>query len=127
MKVVFLRSGLFGYFSRPQSCLPNAIFILLLANACISDPPGAPNITGLTSESILIESQVRRMTCISVAGNPLADLTWFRGDDELSQAVTVKGRVTRCGDFSPIFGHFWEKWRYFLAIFNTLLTYFGHF
>ena len=44
----------------------------------ISDPPGTPNITGVTSDTILEEGQVKRLTCISMAGNPLADLKWFR-------------------------------------------------
>ena len=30
---------------------------------------------------------MRRITCISMAGNPLADLKWFRGDEELTGAV----------------------------------------
>jgi hypothetical protein len=42
------------------------------------DPPGTPNITGVTSDTILEEGQVKRLTCISMAGNPLADLKWFR-------------------------------------------------
>lgn len=62
-----------------------------------SDPPGAPNITGIASDTVLIEDHVRRMTCISMAGNPLADLKWFRGDEELTNAVTVKGED---GDYS---------------------------
>ena len=40
--------------------------------------------------------------------------------DKISKAILFlqeKGRVTRCGDFSPIFGHFWEKMVIFLAIF----------
>ena len=57
----------------------------------IADPPGAPNITGITSETVLIEDQVRRITCISMAGNPLADLKWFRGTEELTNSVTIKG------------------------------------
>ena len=65
-------------------------------NRLITDPPGAPNITGITSETELIEEQVRRMTCISMAGNPLADLKWFRGDEEIPGTVTVKGD----GDYS---------------------------
>ena len=39
-----------------------------------SDPPGRPNITGISSESVLIEDQVRRITCISMAGNPLGKI-----------------------------------------------------
>ena len=34
---------------------------------------------------------MRRITCISIAGNPLADLKWFRGEEELTGAVLVKG------------------------------------
>jgi hypothetical protein len=45
---------------------------------CSADPPGTPNITGVTSETILEEGQVKRLTCIAMAGNPLADLKWFR-------------------------------------------------
>ena len=52
-----------------------------------SDPPGAPNITGIASTTPLIENQVRRISCISIAGNPLAELKWFRGDEELTGAV----------------------------------------
>ena len=37
------------------------------------------------------------MTCISMAGNPLADLKWFAGDAELNNAVAVKGED---GDYS---------------------------
>ena len=52
-----------------------------------SDPPGAPNITGIASTTPLIENQVRRISCISIAGNPLAELKWFRGNEELTGAV----------------------------------------
>jgi hypothetical protein len=33
-----------------------------------------------------------------MAGNPLADLAWFRGDDKIADTVTVKGG--EAGDFS---------------------------
>lgn len=61
------------------------------------DPPGSPNITGLTNNVILEEGQIKRLTCISMAGNPLADLKWFRGDEEIPGTVTVKGEG---GDYS---------------------------
>ena len=48
---------------------PNIFFCFLF-----SDPPGRPNITGISSESVLIEDQVRRITCISMAGNPLGKI-----------------------------------------------------
>ena len=54
------------------------------------DPPGRPNITGLTADSVLEEGQLRRLTCMSMAGNPLADLTWFRGDEKIEGTTTDK-------------------------------------
>ena len=62
-----------------------------------SDPPGQPNITGVTSETILEEGQTKRLTCISMAGNPLADLKWFKGGVEIAGTTTVKGDG---GDYS---------------------------
>ncbi len=62
-----------------------------------SDPPGAPNITGLHDGTVLEEGQSKRLTCISMAGNPLADLKWFRGDEEIPNTITVKGDG---GDYS---------------------------
>ena len=53
-----------------QEKLENNIFLCFL----FSDPPGRPNITGISSESVLIEDQVRRITCISMAGNPLGKI-----------------------------------------------------
>ncbi len=63
----------------------------------VLDPPGQPNITGVTSETILEEGQTKRLTCISMAGNPLADLKWFKGNVEISGTTTVKGDG---GDYS---------------------------
>ena len=45
---------------------------------------------------------MRRITCISMAGNPLADLKWFRGDEELTGAVL--GMVSNKLSVT-IFGH----------------------
>ena len=53
------------------------------------DEPGQPNITGLRG-SVLDEGQIKRITCISMAGNPLPDLKWFRGDDEIPGLTTEK-------------------------------------
>ena len=55
----------------------------------IPDEPGQPNITGLRG-SVLDEGQIKRITCISMAGNPLPDLKWFRGDDEIPGLTTEK-------------------------------------
>ena len=65
-----------------------------------SDPPGRPNITGLSPSGgggqgrPLEEGQLKRLTCISMGGNPLADLAWFAGDDAKIEDVepTLKGR-----------------------------------
>jgi hypothetical protein len=54
------------------------LFFFLIHNNLFTDAPGTPNITGVTSETILEEGQIKRLTCISMAGNPLADLKWFR-------------------------------------------------
>ena len=64
-----------------------------------TDPPGRPNITGLSHHGVgqgrpLEEGQLKRLTCISMGGNPLADLAWFAGDDAKIEDVepTLKGR-----------------------------------
>ena len=61
-----------------------------------ADPPGRPNITGLSHHGgqRLEEGQLKRLTCISMGGNPLADLAWFAGDDAKIEDVepTLKGR-----------------------------------
>ena len=53
------------------------------------DEPGQPNITGLRN-TVLDEGQMKRITCISMAGNPLPDLKWFRGDAEVAGVTTEK-------------------------------------
>ena len=49
----------------------------------ISDPPGAPQIQGLDENEVLIAGSLKRITCTSISGNPLATLKWFNGDKEL--------------------------------------------
>ena len=39
---------------------------------------------------------MKRLTCISMAGNPLADLTWFKGDVKIEGTTTIKDD----GDYS---------------------------
>lgn len=39
---------------------------------------------------------MKRLTCISMAGNPLADLTWFKGDVKVEGTTTIKDD----GDYS---------------------------
>ena len=55
-----------------------------------SDTPGQPNITGLKGKSVLYEGQRKRITCMSMAGNPLPNLKWFKGDEEITGLTTDK-------------------------------------
>ena len=48
-----------------------------------ADPPGPPQIQGLNIEEILTAGSLKRITCTSISGNPLATLKWFNGDKEL--------------------------------------------
>ena len=58
----------------------------------LSDPPGTPNITGLAYGQRLEEGQLKRLTCISMGGNPLADLAWFAGGQKIEDVEpTIKG------------------------------------
>ena len=52
-------------------------------NTFIADPPGIPEIQGLDDGEILTAGNLKRLTCISMAGNPLAKLTWFIGKREV--------------------------------------------
>ena len=55
-----------------------------------------PNITGLAYGEKLEEGQLKRLSCVSMAGNPLADLTWYKGDTKIEGTTTDKSK----GDFS---------------------------
>ena len=48
-----------------------------------ADPPGPPQIQGLDPGEILTAGLLKRITCTSISGNPLATLKWFNGDKEL--------------------------------------------
>ena len=60
-----------------------------------SDPPGAPNITGLVHGQVLKESDLLTLTCVSMAGNPLADLEWFKGDEKIAGIAYLYGLFLR--------------------------------
>lgn len=78
------------YVFSPSSLLEHEVFFFFL------DPPGTPNITGLTYGQTLEEGQLKRLTCFSMGGNPLADLAWYRGNELVAGTTTIKGD----GDFS---------------------------
>ena len=50
---------------------------------CFQDPPGPPQIQGLDDDEILTAGSLKRITCTSISGNPLATLKWFNGDEEI--------------------------------------------
>lgn len=70
--------------------LPGVSKYLNLSLYLPSDPPGKPNITGLSHGQVLREGEILRLNCISMGGNPLADLSWFRGDQKVPGTATVK-------------------------------------
>ena len=51
-----------------------------------------PNITGLRDQAVLFEGQRKRLTCLSMAGNPLPSLKWFKGNDEIIGTTTHKDK-----------------------------------
>ena len=96
MDVTFAKEKHQPKFNRRALPLTDRPFVV-----CVTDPPGRPNITGLSHGQRLEEGQLKRLTCISMGGNPLADLAWFAGDRKIEDVEpTLKGR--------PVFviGHF---------------------
>ena len=55
-----------------------------------TDTPGQPNITGLKDKAVLFEGQRKRISCLSMAGNPLPNLKWFKGNEEIEGVPTHK-------------------------------------
>lgn len=46
-------------------------------------PPGPPQVQGLDDGEVLTAGSLKRLTCTSISGNPLATLKWFNGEKEL--------------------------------------------
>ena len=58
-------------------------------------PPGRPEIQGLAEGEILRAGQLKRLTCISMSGNPLAKLTWYVGVRQVASVYrTVENYAT---------------------------------
>jgi hypothetical protein len=55
-----------------------------------ADPPGAPKIQGLEDGEVLTAGNLKRLTCTSISGNPLATLRWFIGDKELNSIYVTR-------------------------------------
>ncbi|KAI8775331.1 nephrin [Biomphalaria glabrata] len=49
-------------------------------------PPNEPKISGYISDMNIKAGDLQRMTCMSVGGNPLADLKWYKGNQILRDA-----------------------------------------
>jgi hypothetical protein len=55
-----------------------------------TDPPGPPKIQGLDEGEVLTAGNLKRLTCTSIAGNPLATLKWYVGDKELNSIYVTR-------------------------------------
>ena len=55
-----------------------------------TDPPGPPQIQGLNAKEVLTAGSLKRITCTSISGNPLASLKWFNGDKELNSIYLTR-------------------------------------
>jgi hypothetical protein len=55
-----------------------------------ADPPGPPQIQGLDPQEVLTAGSLKRITCTSISGNPLATLKWYNGDQELTSIYLTR-------------------------------------
>ncbi|XP_012942646.1 nephrin [Aplysia californica] len=53
-------------------------------------PPNAPHINGYVQGSSIRAGDLERMTCISIGGNPIADVKWYKGNKLIRDAVYKK-------------------------------------
>ncbi len=59
-------------------------------HCCSTDPPGPPEIQGLVDGDVLTAGNLKRLTCTSISGNPLATLKWYVGDKELNSIYVTR-------------------------------------
>ncbi|KAG8196283.1 hypothetical protein JTE90_023837 [Oedothorax gibbosus] len=59
-------------------------------NVSILYPPEAPTISGYEDSSELKEGDHKSFTCSALAGNPVADLRWYRGEVELREVIDMR-------------------------------------
>lgn len=57
------------------------------------DSPYKPSIIGYDESTPLRAGSVKRLTCESQGGNPLADLKWFKGKDEITSGFTISSKI----------------------------------
>ncbi|XP_069115505.1 nephrin-like isoform X5 [Argopecten irradians] len=56
-------------------------------------PPGAPVITGYEEGDFVKAGDVKRLTCSSAGGNPMATLKWFKGNQLLDSTPKTRGSI----------------------------------
>lgn len=60
----------------------------------LTDPPNQPEISGYRES--MRAGDLERMTCLSVGGNPVADLKWYKGEILLIQYLKQYLRHQYC-------------------------------
>lgn len=61
----------------------------------ITDPPDSPSIFGYQESSSIRAGTLQRLTCVVHGGNPLPDLKWYTGEEEVKAGATpsINGNV----------------------------------
>ena len=54
-----------------------------------SDPPGPPQIAGYTNKQALRSGETVTLVCISMGGNPLATVTWYKNGHRVDSSYTT--------------------------------------
>ncbi|XP_076336019.1 nephrin-like [Tachypleus tridentatus] len=57
----------------------------------VTYPPGTPTIVGYSKGLTIQAGSIRRFDCVSLGGNPLASLQWYRGTKQISTVSSVTG------------------------------------
>lgn len=52
------------------------------------DPPGPPEISGYTNGQAIRAGDTLKLVCVSKGGNPLAQVIWFKNDQEVDFSYT---------------------------------------
>ena len=52
------------------------------------DAPGPPSILGYQEDTSIRAGSLQRLTCVVHGGNPLPELKWFKGDEEIKSGLT---------------------------------------
>ena len=60
----------------------------------ITDPPGAPEITGYIEGETIRLGQTVTLICTAKGGNPLAQITWYRNGIKVDDSFTSSGRAS---------------------------------